>query len=228
LAKIIAVMGDAGSGKTTFTNTGEMYGWKRQQMGVGLKQIEAIAYEAYHKGLLTIDMFDFLMLEGEKVDMIDTYLKEAGKTNETSSSTLIEDVLNKALDYYVQNGINYHNGIRRAALQYIGTEIMRKQYGEDVHINGIIKWLKTQEGDFIIESVRFVNEIEKLRDYADKFYPVVIERQDREPLGEKESQHRSETEWKQWSNKNEVITITNDGTIFNFNEKVNLFFKELS
>jgi dephospho-CoA kinase len=67
----------------------------------------------------------------------------------------------------------------RMFLQKLGTEGLREEFGEDVHIRALLAWMERQDTVsedhcvYVVDDVRFVNEVEALA-LTDSFHGAVI------------------------------------------------------
>lgn len=68
--------------------------------------------------------------------------------------------------HLTKSGLIYHEPgfmTARQVLQFVGTEIMRKMYG-DAHVNATINQIKADEPEYaVIRDTRFVNEVEGIK-----------------------------------------------------------------
>lgn len=214
MKKIIAAMGDAGSGKSLFATVAALCGFQRIEMGCYLKKMETGLYHI-HEASLTKNC----MLSSDIMAELKLAREVYGLTEDQ-----VADVTEQFLWYVEENEPYIHNGLRRNYLQYLGTEIMRETLGQDCHIKAILNHIdNSAEDKWIVESVRFVNEIESLRESAGgsildkgKFGLYVIKRDSREELKPDAAKHPSEVQWKKWlevpANSRIAFDIINDGT----------------
>ena len=80
----------------------------------------------------------------------------------------------------------------RAIMQYMGTEVLRNLYGADIHVSNI----PLREGSInVITDVRFLNELEYLRNQKDRYvvHNIYVLRNEAEEQASASS-HRSERE----------------------------------
>lgn len=204
---VIAVLGDAGTGKSLFTKVGHsLFNWPKIEMGKGLKKIEEYAFAVHNVGSI---------FAGHNWKTIDELCEFYFPTiNRDQMMALV----NEMVIWYDDNEVHLHNQLRRNALQHLGTTLMRGRFGEDVHINAIRDVIRRSISDrYIVESVRFKNEIEGLGD-ADHFLPVVVTRPTAVPLAGADAQHVSETDWKEWvtGNHPKCLHLINDGSKVDF------------
>jgi hypothetical protein len=214
--KIIYDMGQAGAGKSTFGALASLAGWNVIETGRGLKAIENFCYGiwAHFRDISDISTYYRIYVE--------PYYK-------TISLTDFQFLSNSMSAWYDNNELVIHNGNRRNALQYLGTDIMRNKYGSDIHIDGILNYIEHIHSYlWVIESVRFINEINAINQFS-KSYGVVIERNDREYLPEKESNHASEQEWQNYVLDNEslITKISNDSSKIEFICKVANYIRSI-
>lgn len=213
--QIIAVMGNAAAGKTTFVQISKFYGYKTFEMADNLKLVEEALYDEYcdraYLRTSNANIYDIISKVYPNISMVDL------------SKRLFEPMY----EWYADNDLVYHNHIRRNALQYLGTEIMRKEYGADVHINAMLEQINaSDEGDIAIGSVRFINEIEALKKNASTFIPLIIDRDG--SLNVSESAHVSEKEWKKWTLANKSFVIPNKESLHYFIVNSSKFIKEMT
>jgi hypothetical protein len=50
----------------------------------------------------------------------------------------------------------------RAALQRVGTDVMRRHFSEDIWLEAMLRRLDTTQGDVVVSDARFLNEIDAL------------------------------------------------------------------
>jgi len=238
---IIAVMGGAGSGKSTFSTIGTLYQWNTEQVGVGLKKIDKYIYKTFtdipsltetfinnpveilESGVVTSS------LSQEQIKVMKDWFEEIKMFYPKMYFRDFINIVSEGLNWYNNTPIIVHNGKRRNALQYIGT-YMRDKYSPDIHIDGVVNYIyQTNYQNWVISSVRYLNEIEALQ-RASQSFKVVLINGSREPLTEEASQHPSETEWKSWitNHPGEYIIIDNDSTLHNFIIKCSNYFGGLN
>ncbi len=95
----------------------------------------------------------------------------------------------------------------RSMLQYIGTEIMREKIHNDIWIISTIKEILNNGNDACIEDVRFMNEIQKIKDNDGIIIRI---KRTNDPLIPLETQHISEYAW---ANCTPDYIIENNGSL---------------
>jgi hypothetical protein len=185
--RIILVLGKAGVGKTTFAKVGEhFYNYYHVEMAENLTYLEAFLYKLF---LRKDHQFQPLQFNDAKVFYPN--IKEEG----------LEFIKDAMFEWYKNNSIETHNGKPRNALQYLGTEIMRKNFGDDIHIIPIVNnIIRSSSKNIVVGSIRFKNEIEKLSVLAHRVSIAVVER--KIELTENLDSHVSEQEWQTWIEEN--------------------------
>lgn len=209
--KIILVMGKAGAGKSTFAKVGEQfYGWSHVEMANRLHQLEKLIYLQVTTSWSA------------------NRITEMGQLYPNIKDKEMIDICNDMECWYEDNAVVEHNNKRRNALQYLGTEIMRHKYGEDVHCIPIIADIYSAHSEnVVVSSVRFFQEIDTLTELAIKPYAVVIDRQT--DLDKNLSTHQSENEWQLWcvNNQDKFNVIRNEGTLSSFLHDCAHFYEQI-
>ena len=203
-------MGAAGAGKSTFADIGKLYGWQTCSVSDGLRFLDA----------------DLCALSKQPEDRLNKevlgYIFSTNLFYPTLKTDDFIDMWNANKHLYSQYQHIVHSNKRRKILQELGT-YMREHYNPTIHVDGMIHWMKTRGGDdWIVSSVRYVNEIERLKSLGE-YIPVIIERSNVEPLPLECQTHSSENEWKEWAKNNNSIVISGD-SVYEFIRDTNDFF----
>lgn len=211
---VIAVIGPAAAGKSTFSAIAKLYGYNIYDISIGLKALEQCTY-------------DFFLNEGNfhnENENFHTCLKFYKQ-----NYSWLDKISIQMYSWYKTNPLQIHNNKRRNALQYLGTEILRHQYGDTIHIDGLVNWIKDDKSDkIVVESIRFESEIQTLKNTYLDFHPLVICRKDM--MTEDLSSHISEQEWKRWSDNADPASFTiiqNDGSLHDYIIKSSSFLHSL-
>lgn len=203
---ITIVMGAAGAGKSTFTQLAKVCDFNTISISTNLHMVVNFLCKTKNHENVHV-LFNDYLINKLKYDFSD---EEAYIISRDS------------IEYIRTHKPIMHNGSRRNYLQHIGTEIMRG-IKPDCHIDSVVNYMVENDNNtpWVVESVRFVNEIEKLRSIADRFTPLVIRRIDSEPLTADTCNHVSEKEWLSWVKENNlktcsIQTIENNGSKLKF------------
>lgn len=195
---IIGLSGRKGSGKSLLSEELIKRGFVKIGFADKLKE-------------LTSSLFDW-----ELSSLYDPWSKEKVLSkpviwNKTKSEKLEEMIDCKASLYREDKSFF----TRRDALQYIGTEVLRK-YENDFHINSVrLKIENNPDENFVLDDVRFPNELELLKNMGAKCVFVI-----RPYFFDNYSNHASETSL---GRKDFDVSILNDGSKERVIKEFNMF-----
>jgi hypothetical protein len=192
---LIGISGRKSSGKSTASQLLCNKGFKRASFAAGLKE---------HLGKLYNWTEDDLLTQNGKEEL----LKDPIMWNKQSCYELSK-LIDMNLDF--ENDVIFNK--RREALQYIGTDVLRKQY-PNFHIDEFKK--RFSHGDFVCDDLRFVNELDIIKELNGISCHIV------RPYYWDYSNHTSEISL---TRKNFDYIFINDGSLHKLIRKFELFFK---
>lgn len=175
---IISISGRKNSGKTILANEIVKRGFKKISFADKLKKITA--------ELLNCSVEDLCdpILKEEKLNCVITWLDIKPKLEKLLKIKINQNIENKTLDN------------RRDALQFLGTEVLRK-IDPEFHVKSLKEQIEPNK-DYVLDDTRFFNEVETLDNLSATRIFVI------RPQYLKYSNHTSETELNR-SHFNDII-----------------------
>jgi hypothetical protein len=128
----------------------------------------------------------------------------------------------------------------RYALQYIGTDVMRKNFYDGIWIAALEKKLSNPDKDYVITDVRFPNEVTLLKNLGATLVevqrgeqPEWMELASKANAGDKDAQHQMYMNFKDvhisewaWAGSDVNVVIPNDETFEELYDKIEVQVKE--
>jgi hypothetical protein len=199
IEQIIGVGGSAGAGKSTLCKVASnFFGFQHLEMADPLRKIAAVFQADGYGYEPAIDYADLHLA-----------LVNAGYILDAHETTI---GLNKILAMF--DMVNEYRETKsvhdRAFVQFLGTEVMRHLFGENVHCNAV--WSNLQPlalpKKLIIGSIRFQNEYDFWKSKAIKYSQIIIDRKT------PQLNHISEVWYRSFSGEKTIIK--NDGSMADF------------
>ena len=78
----------------------------------------------------------------------------------------------ETVDWYWSEALGIHSFTPRYALQFMGTEVMRQSFHDDIWVKSLYTKLMAYRGDTVITDVRFHNEMKMIRQAGGEIWHV--------------------------------------------------------
>jgi hypothetical protein len=108
----------------------------------------------------------------------------------------------------------------RYALQWLGTDVMRQQFDQEIWVKNAKKRIEAEEGNVVVTDVRFPNEIAAIKEWGGLLVRVEREFDDRPGMAVSETKHSSEIALDNYDPDVWDFTLYNNGTVRELGEFV--------
>lgn len=156
---IIGISGRAGAGKDTVADIFiRKFGFTRVSFADSLKEVCSVAFDiplqTFHDVNLKDKNFESpIIFTNSALEKFTKYLQDTGCVFTTDQINKLET-----------NGLGLSFVSPRDLLQRIGTDLVRKQLGNDFWINIFKHKIQNSQGHTVVADVRFINERQAIRD----------------------------------------------------------------